>query len=224
MTDEATAALRVLLVDDHHLLTQALSMGLEQRAVEVAIAELGSTEQVLEQAARHRPDVVLLDLDLGGAIGNGELLVGPLVDLGLRVIVVSATTTAGRFGAALELGASGVLAKSTGFADLLDAVVAGAEGREVISAERRRELLSDLHRTRNARNSDLTALDRLSETERGVLDSLVSGLSVGRIATDRFVAESTVRSQVRAILQKLGVNSQLEAVALAARVQSHPRG
>ncbi len=224
MTDEATAALRVLLVDDHHLLTQALSMGLEQRAVEVAIAELGSTEQVLEQAARHRPDVVLLDLDLGGAIGNGELLVGPLVDLGLRVIVVSATTTVGRFGAALELGASGVLAKSTGFADLLDAVVAGAEGREVISAERRRELLSDLHRTRNARNSDLTALDRLSETEREVLDSLVSGLSVGRIATDRFVAESTVRSQVRAILQKLGVNSQLEAVALAARVQSHPRG
>ena len=42
---------------------------------------------------------------------------------------------------------------------------------------------------------------------------------MGRIAKERFVAESTVRSQVRAILQKLGVNSQLEAVALAARAE-----
>ena len=224
MTDPATPALSVLLVDDHHLLTQTLSMGLQQRSVEVEIADLASTEAVLEQAAATRPDVVLLDLDLGGAIGNGELLVRPLVDLGLRVVVVSATTTAGRFGAALELGASGVLAKTTGFADLLDAIIAGAQGRDVLTHERRRELLSELHRARAARSTDLAGLARLSDTEREVLGSLVAGLSVGRIARERFVAESTVRSQVRAILQKLGVNSQLEAVALAARVEARPQG
>ena len=197
---------------------------MQQRSVEVEIADLASTEAVLEQAAATRPDVVLLDLDLGGAIGNGELLVRPLVDLGLRVVVVSATTTAGRFGAALELGASGVLAKTTGFADLLDAIIAGAQGRDVLTHERRRELLSELHRARSARSTDLAGLARLSDTEREVLGSLVAGLSVGRIARERFVAESTVRSQVRAILQKLGVNSQLEAVALAARVEARPQG
>ena len=76
----------------------------------------------------------------------------------LRVVSAGPPVRQPRFGAALELGASGVLAKTTGFADLLDAIIAGAQGRDVLTHERRRELLSELHRARAARSTDLAGL------------------------------------------------------------------
>ena len=81
-----------------------------------------------------------------------------------------------------------------------------------------RDSLLAAHRGRKAQDHDrLAMLGRLSGQERRVLEALADGQSVGRIAADFVVSEATVRTQVRSILTKLGVKSQLQAVAIAGR-------
>ena len=82
-------------------------------------ADMADSETVLALAREARPDVVLLDLDLG-VLGDGSRLVAPLVQLGCRVLVVTASGDQDQICRALENGAVGVVAKSAPFDRLLD--------------------------------------------------------------------------------------------------------
>ena len=207
--------LRVLLVDDHQLLAQSVALALDMEGVLCEVADLVERETLLADVRADPPDVVLLDLDLGGALGDGSELVDPLVEAGCRVLVVTASTDDEQMCRALERGAVGVASKSVPFAELLDAVVAAARGQQVMSAADRRRILERAHRVRNRRADQLVPFERLTPKETGVLRALATGKSVACIAGEWFVSEATVRSQVRGVLTKLGVSSQLEAVAQA---------
>ena len=209
--------LRVLMVDDHTLLVESLSTVLSMQGVATVRPELTSAAAIVEQARAATADLVLLDLDLGGDVGAGEDLIQPLVADGHRVLVVTGSQDPARLGGCLIRGAVGVLPKSLPVGDLVDHVVGAAEGRPVMEENRRRQLVATARETAS-RDLDRQALfDRLSDREKSVLAALVEGDSVGRIAASSVVSEATVRTQVRAILGKLGVNSQLEAVAIATR-------
>ena len=104
----------------------------------------------------------------------------------------------------------------------LDEVVATLErvlaGESLIGCTTREALLDELRIERAGRQRALSPFERLTQRERRVLAALVDGLSAEEIAETQFVALTTVRSQIRAVLQKLGVRSQLAAVAHANRV------
>ena len=87
--------------------------------------------------------------------------------------------------------------------------------RPVLSTARRYELLADLRAARAIRERDLAPFTTLTPRERSVLAALAQGQRVDTIAAAAVVSEATVRSQIRGVLAKLNVNSQLEAVALA---------
>lgn len=207
----------VMIVDDHTLLVDSLSTVLSMQGVATVRPDLSSPDAVHEQARTASPDLVLLDLDLGGAIGAGEVLIEPLAAAGHRVLVVTGSRDAGRLGSCLARGAYGVLSKSLPVAALVGHVLTAARGEPVMAESQRLQLIA-AHRSAVTREHDRKALfNQLSDREKAVLSALVEGHSVGRIAASSVVSEATVRTQVRSILAKLGVNSQLEAVAIAGR-------
>lgn len=206
---------RAVLVDDHRLLAQSLALALGFEGIDCSIPALTSREHLVREVVDGPPALVLLDLDLGDPIGDGADLVDPFVRAGCRVLVVSGSTDLDQVCRALDAGAAGVVGKDAPFERLLETTLAVARGEEVLASDERLSMLDAARQRRTARQQQLAPFERLSTREAQVLRALASGQSVGAIAEAWFVAEATVRSQVRAILTKLDVSSQLEAVAAA---------
>jgi two-component system nitrate/nitrite response regulator NarL len=213
------AAVRVAIIDDHDLIVAALAAALRAEGCDVVVPTLGGAlpAWLLDNPSH----VALLDLDLG-AHGRGEDLLPALLASGCRVLVVSGTSDAAVIGRCLARGASGWLPKSASLDQLLAAILALATGGEVLSESERDRLLRAWRERREAESAVLAPFLRLSPREGVVLGLLMEGRSVDRIAATSFVSSDTVRTQVRAILSKLGVNSQLEAVAMAKRAGWFP--
>jgi DNA-binding NarL/FixJ family response regulator len=207
------AALSAVVVDDHRLLAQSIAISLRQEGVACTVAALTDPVSLVAGIVEERPDVVLLDLDLGTGIGDGGALVAPLVAAGCRVLLVTASTDPVRLAVALEAGAVGVLAKTEPIEVLLEAATRAARGERVMDDVRERSLLRDAR----TRRDSLACFGRLTGREAQVLRALGRGENVAAIAAASYVSEATVRSQVRGVLTKLGAGSQLEAVALAHR-------
>jgi DNA-binding NarL/FixJ family response regulator len=206
---------RVLIVEDHELLAQSLHLALTAEGMASEVATLSSAEGLVEQVQTTRPDVVLLDLELGDPVGDGIPLVEPFVEAGARVVVVSGTTRRLRFAESVERGAYGFLPKSAPLDELVTAIHAAADGRPLLTEAQRLDVLTELRRERSERREAYAPFAQLSRREAAVLGQLMTGRSATDIAAAAVVSEATVRSQIRAILTKLGVGSQLAAVAVA---------
>jgi DNA-binding NarL/FixJ family response regulator len=155
-------------------------------------------------------------------VGSGIELIGPLRAMGAEVVMLTAETRRGVLAACLEEGAAGWIGKHT----FLDEVVAALNdvlaGTPLIGCAAREAMIDELRIERAGLRKALTPFERLTLREREVLAALVDGLSAEEIADTQFVALTTVRSQIRSVLQKLGVRSQLAAVAHANRVGWRP--
>lgn len=213
--------LRIAIIEDHQLLTSALSAALTADGHTVEAPALTTAEEVREVLGRLAPAVVLLDLDLG-AFGRGENLLSTLTDLGARVLVVSGTNEDWRVGRCLASGAWGWVHKSADFDVLLDALLRAGAGQEVLDPAERDRLLRAWREQREVMSEAGAPFERLTRREAVVLARLMEGVPVERIASESYVSVATVRTQVRAILMKLGVSSQLEAVARANRAGWSP--
>lgn len=209
--------LRVLVVDDHALVAESVAAALRASGLEVGLADLGSRDRLVAAVRALPPDLVLLDLELGGAVGDGATLVRPFVQAGARVLVMSAITDPVRVGIALEQGAVGHLPEGAGFIDLLKTALAAARGDEVTSPAHRRQLLQLLRATREREVTVRACFERLTPREQTVLRGLADGRTVAQIAQKCRLSQSVVRSELRGILTKLGVGSPVEAVRLALR-------
>jgi DNA-binding NarL/FixJ family response regulator len=208
----------VLIVEDHALLAQTLVLALNAEGCHACTADLTDAATLVQQVRARRPEVVLLDLDLGATLGDGVALVQPLTELGARVLVVSGSTDRLRLAETLERGAVGFLSKQVPFEQLLSTVLEVVAQRPVLSTAHRYELMAELRCARAARVRDLAPFETLTPRERAVLAALARGQRAETIAAAAVLSEATVRSQIRAVLAKLNVNSQLEAVALAWKV------
>ncbi|HET7070464.1 MAG TPA: response regulator transcription factor [Nocardioides sp.] len=215
---ERRRRLRVLIVDDQRLLVDSLSLALRLEGLDPLVASVADAAGLVELVQADPPALVLLDLDLGGALGDGTDLVAPCVAAGARVLVLTGTTDELWMAAALEQGACAAIDKGIPFDDLLGLVLSAAHGETLMEPSERERLLHHLHAHRASRARDLAPFESLTPREQQVLRALSLGQTVSHIAEAWVVSESTVRSQVHAVLSKLDVRSQLEAVAAATRV------
>jgi DNA-binding NarL/FixJ family response regulator len=223
----------VIVVDDHQLVGVIVARELRQRGVQADYCAFTDVARVLGAASRSRPGLVLLDLELGSdpdgnRIDELEIVTG-LQDLGWSVLVVSGETDDRRVAAAIAAGAVGFVPKAAQLLDLTETVLGVLDARPVLSASDRKRWLDIDRRSRRAERQDRACLRRLTAREREVLDLLAQGERASAIADRSVVSLLTVRSQIRSILMKLDVNSQLEAVALLRRTRgteppSGPRG
>jgi DNA-binding NarL/FixJ family response regulator len=205
------------VVADHVLRGHALVAAFREVGVDAEVVPAAGELDVLAAVARRRPDVVLLDLDVGEPVGEGATLVAPLQDLGVKVLVVTGLGDPGRVSAAIEAGADGIVARSAPVVELVAAARQLVGGASVIGEAARIEVEAALRRQGQREHASRRVHRQLTAREREVLTRLADGETVKAIADDLVVSEATVRSQVRGILTKLGVGSQLEAVALASR-------
>ena len=208
-------ALPLLIVDGAELLAGTLAMALRQQGLEAFTAPGSSAQAVVDLAESLAPVLVLLDLDLLPTLGDGLHLISPLIAVGGRVVVVTGVTDRARLGASLEAGAIGLFSKACGFEQLLQTVRRAAEGGPLLSDEERKGLLDELRRRQREERERLAPFEALSPRERAVLAALVAGEAAGTIADRSCVSLATVRSQIRAVLRKLGVTSQRAAASLA---------
>jgi DNA-binding NarL/FixJ family response regulator len=209
--------MRVVVVEEQNLFGEALSMVLERAgyaAFLVPVSGEHSEHALVRAIDRLDPGVVLLDLD-PGARRDCSTLVSALSVAGMSVVVMVDSTDRARWGQCIALGARRVVHKSAPLTEILATIRRLENGLPVLSRDDRDQLLALWRREVESAAEIRRRLEGLTRREGEVLGMLMDGKQVGDIARERFVAESTVRTQVKAILAKLQVNSQITAVGLA---------
>ncbi|MFJ8016989.1 response regulator [Streptomyces sp. NPDC096339] len=204
---------RVLVADDEAMVRAGVRAILARDPHVDVVAEAGDGNEALALTRRHRPDVVLLDIQMPGL--DGLTAVARLRREPVTVGVIMLTT----FGQdeyitrALEEGADGFLLKADDPRELLNGVRAVGAGGAYLSPRVAARVIAGLraHRTAHPHRS----LDRLTAREREVLAGLASGLSNAEIASRLHLVEGTVKAHVSAVLTKLGARNRVEAAVAA---------
>jgi DNA-binding NarL/FixJ family response regulator len=219
------SAFRIVIIEDHVLFAESLELALTVEGYDVRRVTIPDKEQapgaLIAAITRRRPRAVLLDLDLG-RFGEGEKLIAPLARAGINVVVVTASVDRARWGEAVRFGARKVLSKSRPLNEILATVRRINQGLQIMTREEREELLREWAKDRGHLVELRARLELLTVREREVLAHLMKGQTVREIAVEGVVAEATVRTQVKSILAKLEVTSQLAAVGLAHKVGWRP--
>jgi DNA-binding NarL/FixJ family response regulator len=200
---------RVVVVDDHPVFRQGLRTLLEDLGVEV-VAEAADGDSGVEEVRRHRPDVVLMDLQMPGVSGveATRRLVAEAPDT--KVLVLTMVQDDHVVHAAIQAGALGYLLKGAGQEEIARALAAVAEGQGVYAAEVARRL-----RRFFGAGAATTPFPSLSDRERDVLALMAAGAANADIARKLFLSEKTVRNYVSSIFTKLDVETRPKAIALA---------
>jgi two-component system, NarL family, nitrate/nitrite response regulator NarL len=181
------------------------------------LATVHTAASTLEIAERleWRPDLVLLDLRPFD-VESGSILIECAQESGSRVCVIDYTDDGGRSSTWLRAGCSAVVSEDEPFDQLFGTITRLIHISPPLAVPRAAAGPAESQDALR-RGPRLELFARLTEREQVVLSELVEGHCAEDIAKASFVSISTVRSQIKAILQKLGVNSQLAAVAMARR-------
>jgi DNA-binding NarL/FixJ family response regulator len=207
----------VLVVEDDALIAQVVMLALRAAGYQAEVCEARDETSIVDHVRSSAPRVVLLDLLHSGCGGSAPALVASLRALGAEVVAFTDTTDRLLQGAVVEAGASDIVSRLAPVQELLEAVAGALRGESRLGVSYRLAMLQQLHRDRAERQARLAPFERLTRREAAVLGHMMEGDSAEHIATACYVSLPTVRSQIRAILTKLGVNSQLAAVAMAYR-------
>lgn len=215
MDEAKPPAIRVLLVDDHQLLTDALA-GLLRREADIDVLGIASTVGEAQHAAAERPDVVLMDYRLPDGTGAEATRAIKSRWPRTKVIMLSAITDDETVLDAIRAGVDGYLTKDQASHDVVSAVRSAHAGDILLP----RELVFEISRRVAVARREAAArsrVDQLTPRELEVLGALAEGLSSRDICERLYIAPNTLRTHVQNIMTKLRVHSKLEAVAFAIR-------
>ncbi|MFD7298967.1 response regulator [Streptomyces sp. NPDC059897] len=202
-----TQPIRILLCDDHVVVRAGLLALLDSAADIEVVGEAGGGEEAIALVAKVRPDVVLMDLQLGEGIDGVEttrrLTSGP--EPTPHVLVLTTYDTDADITRAIEAGATGYLLKAERPEELFAAIHAAAEGRTALSAPVASRVMANMRKPRPT----------LTDRERDILAQLAHGLGNREIAKALFISEATVKTHLGRIYDKLGVDTRAGAVSVA---------
>lgn len=212
--------IKLLIVEDHLIVSKGMEMILENDPDLHVLESAADIDSAYRAVSSHRPDVVLLDLDLGSASGLDHI--AGLKEAGARhILVVTGSTDANKHKQAVENGASGTILKQEAGGTLIKAVKKVDEGEFWIDRHLTARMLTESfgrdpesveERARKRRVESLTT------REREIVELIARGLTNKEIAANLRLSEKTVRNALTVIFSKLGVSSRLELAIRAPRL------
>jgi DNA-binding NarL/FixJ family response regulator len=196
-------AIRLLLADDHPIMRDGLKFMLAQNEDITVSCEAADGIEAVAQFSKHRPNVVLIDLQMPRM--EGLEAISQIRKLDPHVAIIVLTTFHGDFRAAraLAAGATSYLLKSTSTAEIVKAVRNAVAGLATISPEVADEL------------SRFSVMQPLTEREIAVLRLIAQGKQNHRISRALSISEEAVKSRIKNILQKLDARDRTQAVTIA---------
>lgn len=200
-----------MVVDDHPLWRDGVARDLSERGFEV-VATAGDAASAVRIARAVRPDVVLMDLNLGETTGveATTMITGSLA--GTRVLVLSASGEHSDVLEAVKAGASGYLVKSASAEELVEAVTRTAAGDAVFTAGLAGLVLGEYRRMAATPDEDKP---QLTERETEVLRLVAKGLTARQIANRLVISHRTVENHVQSTLRKLQLHNRVELARYA---------
>ena len=206
--------IRVLLADDQALMRGGFRMILETEQDIKVVGEAVDGREAVKQFVRLRPDVVVMDVrmpEMDGIEATRRLVE---TDLQVRVLILTMFDLDEYVFEALRAGASGFLLKDRPPEELVAAVRVVGAGDSLLAPSVTRRLIEEFSRRPRPRPGP-PGLDELTDRERQVLVLIGRGLSNAEIATQLFLAETTVKTHVGRVLQKLRLRDRVQAVVFA---------
>jgi RNA polymerase sigma factor (sigma-70 family) len=207
--------IRVLLVDDDDLMRAGLRAVLSSDDEIEVVGEVGGGRGAVAAVREHRPQVVLMDIrmpDLDGIAATREVL---SARPDTKVVMLTTFEDEDYIFGALAAGASGFLLKRTRPEELIEAIRTVAAGDALLSPSITRKVIDRATSRPRVDASNESALERLTPREREVLELISRGLSNAEIARELVVEETTVKTHVKRVLQKLRLRDRVQAVIFA---------
>ncbi|WP_341715786.1 response regulator transcription factor [Micromonospora sp. FIMYZ51] len=205
--------IRVLLIDDQHLIRAGLRMLCDAQPDIEVVGEADNGREAIALAARLRPDVVVMDLRMPGVDGITATSRVLADRPGTRVLVLTTFGDDDHLYPALTAGACGFLLKDAPPTDLLDGIRRAASGDSPFSPEVLRRLVQ---RAVHARVEAPPPVDGLTTREQEVLDLVAEGLSNAEIAERLHIGVTTVKTHITSLMTKTGSPNRVR-LALFAR-------
>lgn len=205
--------IRILIVDDHPMMREALLAALVDETDMQVIGEGSSGEAGVQLAAELAPDVIIMDLLMAGMGGLEAIATICAADAQARVLVATSLEDEDKILAAIQAGALGYFPKTAPRTYLLEAIRKVADGVPYLPAGIARKLFRGIRAMNVPMPS--TPTDRLTARQEEILALLGEGRSDHDIGQALHLTEATVRSHVHRILQRLGLENRAQAVAYA---------
>jgi two-component system nitrate/nitrite response regulator NarL len=204
---------RVVVGDDHPVYRDGVVRALANSGRTEVVAAVGDGQGALEAIRQHEPDVALLDYKMPGLDGIAIAHAVARDHLPTRILLLSASTEGAVVYRAIQDGAAGYLSKESDRDDIVAAVMACARGESVLPPELVTTLATQVRQHAHSQ----TPL--LSEREQQILRLIADGKSVPNMAKELYLAQTTIKTHIRRLYEKLGVSDRGAAVAYAMRNQ-----
>jgi DNA-binding NarL/FixJ family response regulator len=220
MPEMADPPLRVMLVDDHEVVRGGIRAMLQATDDIVVTAEAASVREAIDEAARARPDVIVMDVRLtdGSGIEATRQIRADRPES--KVLMLTSFADDEALFASIMAGASGYVLKQINAAELLRAIRAVGRGESLLDPAVTTSVLDRLRRGKHLMQDEKLA--RLSPQEERILTAVADGKTNREIGDDLHLAEKTVKNYVSSILSKLEVARRAEAAAYLARHTTTP--
>lgn len=206
---------RVVLLDDHTAVRQAIRSVLAAESDVQVVGDTGELAEAIRLAETTAPNVVVLDLKLPGTSGIEVVRRFRAALPGPAIVVFSMHGSSQYVYSAMHAGAAAYVLKSAEWSELLQAIRAAARGGRFLQGEVTRPLLERLAFEARSR----PGAEPLTPREIGVLECVAEGMSNKEVAARFGISEETVKTHLKHLYDKLGVADRAQAVAVALRQQ-----
>jgi two-component system, NarL family, response regulator DevR len=216
MAETKRPPLRVMLVDDHEVVRDGIRAMLAPEDDIVVTAEAGTVREAIDEAARTRPDVVVMDVRLADGSGieaTREIRAGRETT---RVLMLTSFADDEALFSSIMAGASGYVLKQVRSGELVRAIRAVGAGESLLDPSVTTSVLNRLRKGKHLMKDERLA--RLSPQEERILTLIAEGRTNREVGEELQLAEKTVKNYVSSILSKLGMSRRTEAAVFMARL------
>jgi DNA-binding NarL/FixJ family response regulator len=210
-------SIRVLIVDDHSVVRTGLRLVIQGSPGLTIVGDAANREEAMTLASRERPDIILLDLDLGGE--SGVAIISDLIAAAgdARVIILTGLRDPEVHRKAVMVGAMGVVSKENAAEVLIKAIERIHAGEAWLDPTIMAGVLNEMSGKSKKKDREAEKIATLTNREREVVALVGKGIKNKEVAERLFISETTVRHHLTSIFDKLEVSDRVELLLYAMR-------